>query len=297
MRHGRRARMVEHIEAAREVAAEAGIRMDACQIFVAGPRTLVTTLDAAEADELRGFVAANPGFRLICHATYLSSPWGGNWYLARFILAELELAASSGARGLVIHLGKPPLAEVLDILPRLLRVPPCEGPLLYLETPHTLPRNANYVQPEQLEALFTAIRRLDPELRQFGLCIDTAHLWSSGVPIGDFAGAQAWLEGLEERTAHVLPPSNMILHLNDSYDDCGSGVDHHAPLLQGKLWGGYSGCPANSGLCAFLDWARRVEVPIILERPGGPGQKGAPPPGLLDDYSVLYRLVPELRVP
>lgn len=143
---------------------------------------------------------------------------------------------------------------------------------MYLEVPHVLPRNSHYETPEKLAALFRLIReRIDPELSYFGLCIDTAHIWACGADIRLREDAQRWLEGLEA-IHDIIPPEAIMFHLNDNRNALGSGIDEHDPLLYGAIWGDFVYEPWRSGLVAFLDYARRYNIPTILER--GP-QKNA----------------------
>ena len=139
---------------------------------------------------------------------------------------------------------------------------------LYLETPALLPKNSHYETPAKLAKLFEGIRKwVDPHLQYFGLCIDTAHIWASGVDISSFEKASEWLAGLEA-VHHIIPPRAIMFHLNDIVNPLGSGKDEHAPLLMGAIWGEFNRCPEKSGLAAFLDYARRHSIPTILERKG-----------------------------
>lgn len=284
--------LAEHVEAARAGAAEAGFRATGFQVFVAGPRNLVPTLTDEEADGLRAYLDERPELAVISHGTYMDFPWGGNHYLARFIRGELAACARAGIAGLVVHLGKPPVDVVREILPRLLTEHPV---LIYLETPHLKPENSHYETPEKLARLFRSVRELDPGLCRFALCVDTAHLWSSGADIQSYRAAADWLRRLELQ-ADVIPPDRVAFHLNDSYDARGSGADHHAPLLQGELWGPYRETPHESGLAAFVEYMSRHRSLVILERGGG-GKGAGPPAELLDDYAVLARMDPGLRAP
>ena len=138
-----------------------------------------------------------------------------------------------------------------------------------------------------MAAFFRKVREVDPELSEFGLCVDTAHLWSCGVDIASREAAQTWLEELEA-VSDVIPPGAVMFHLNDSLDDRGSGVDHHAPLLQGKIWGEYAEEPKESGLAAFVEYAVRHDTVAILER--------KPPSKLLDDYANLEKIDGSLAI-
>jgi endonuclease IV len=276
--------IVEHIRAARAAAAEVDFDARAFQIFIAGPRNRTVTLRDEEADELRAYLDRTKTVA-VAHGTYADYPWSGAPYLAKFIRLELELCARAGISGLVIHLGKPPIETVMKYLPRL--VSPQRDTLVFLEVPHVKPEDSHYETPEKLAELFVAVRRLDPALCRFGLCIDTAHLWSCGVDLRSFEDAEAWIRRLEA-VADVIPPDRIMLHLNDSHSERGSGLDRHAPLLGGKLWAAYADRPQHSGLAAFVDYAVRHNTIAILER--------KPIEALLDDYAALERLTDAVRL-
>lgn len=160
---------------------------------------------------------------------------------------------------------------------------------LYLEVPAVLPKNSHYESPAKLRYLFAEIRRwADPDLRHFGLCIDTAHIWASGADIGSYDAAAAWLRELE--ACHdVIPPHAIMFHLNDNRHGRGSGRDHHAVLLAGQIWGDYADRPDKSGLAAFVDYAQRFGIPTVLERNAGKGDKGGLLAALQADYATLRR--------
>jgi len=268
-----------HIRAARAAAAGADFDARSFQIFVANPRNKAITMRPEEEAELRAYLAGNPGLRVTAHGTYSDYPWHGSEKAVAFIHKELEICERAGITGLVIHLGKPDVAAVMGYIPRLLAGP---SPVaIYLETPAVKPENANYETPEKLAALFHQLRTLDPDLCRFGLCIDTAHLWSCGVDLSSFEAAEAWLTRLEA-VADVIPPDRIMLHLNDSLEPCGNGVDAHGPLLAGRIWGGYADRPQQSGLAAFVDYAVRNKIEVILER--------KPAAALLEDYTHIDRL-------
>lgn len=283
---GKRPSITAHIKAARAAGAAAGFAARAFQVFVAGPRNAKVTLKDEEADELREYLDGEGREAAVyAHGTYVDFPWHGSLDAAGFVRAEVALCARAGISGLVVHLGKPDVEEVMKFIPRL--VSTVSGVLIFLEVPHVKPENSHYETPEKLADLFRAIRRLDPTLCRFGLCIDTAHLWSCGVDIQSFDAAEDWLRRLEA-VAAAIPPNRIIFHLNDSKDKRGSGVDHHAPLLAGEIWGEYAERPRQSGLAAFVDYIVRHETPAILER--------KPVEALLDDYSVLDSLTHAARL-
>jgi hypothetical protein len=161
------------------------------------------------------------------------------------------------------------------------------------------PAETYYETPPKILALFRAIRQsLDPELARFGLCVDTAHLWVSGVDLRSREAAQHWLAQLEdpaspERALGSGPPAPggtpaIVFHLNDSQRPKGVGPDAHAPLAAGKIWGPLAGAPGESGIAAVVDFAARHGCWVVLER--------KPHAALAGDYHLLRGLAPAYRL-
>jgi len=296
---GEGAALPEHLAADRAGAAEAGIEMRAAQIFVASPRKLAMTLGDTEAAALKAYLEREPLF-VVAHGTYLDVPWKSA-YIRKFIRKEIEACEAAGVRGLVVHLGTPGVAEVVGALPSL--VEPWRDVIVYLETPHVKPEKSLYETGAKLAALFREIRsRADPNLCRFGLCVDTAHLWACGVDLRGRAEAEAWLAGLEA-VSGVIPHDRILFHLNDNHAGRGSGGDHHACLFEGQIWGDYVDRPAASGLAAFVEYAVRWQLPVILERnapaaaraAGGATALEGLEAALASDYNTLYGLTEAAR--
>jgi endonuclease IV len=280
---GARPSIVEHIEAAAaEALAEAGLAVTAAAIFVGGPKNREITLRGEERAQLREYVKRT-GLRVIAHSSYSAQPWRGDPDAARYIREELGVCQEAGIAGLVVHLPKLPVEHVMRYIARLCE-PGAPDVRLYFETPAVRPAESYYETPEKLAALFAAIRaEIDPRLEHFGLCVDTAHLWTCGVDLRSYEAADEWLRGLEA-AADVIPPAAVMIHLNDSARARGVGPDTHAGLAHGKIWEGYLDRPEAGGLAAFTDYAQRHETPVILER--------KPKEALKHDYLVLRKLTP-----
>ncbi len=279
--------MTAHIKAAIAEAEREGIELRSASIFVGGPRNRALTLRPAEAIELKKFVDAS-GVVVIAHGAYPDNEvWTESLRAGIFIRSEREVCQRAGISGLVIHLPAAPPSEVLPILPSLY-TSSTPNVKIYLETPAVTPSNAYYASGEDLGDFFRQVReRFDADLSRVGLCLDTAHLWTSGVDIASYAAAEKWLEGLDA-AADSIPPESIMMHLNDSLRPRGVGPDAHAGLADGKIWGAYRGALADSGLAAFVDYAVRNDTVTILER--------KPVEKLADDYRVLYALAPSARV-
>ena len=279
---GARASMAAHIEAARlQAETDGGFEIRAVSLFVGGPQQRVINLRPEERGELREYLSRT-GIRAIAHSAYVASPWKGDPDAARFIRDELDVCSEAGVEGLVVHLPKLPVTQVMRYIERLLS-PAATNVRLYLEIP-AIPKGSFYETPEKLAFLFSQIRSsIDPDLTRFGLCVDTAHLWTCGVDVSSYESASRWLDRLE-RSAEIIPHSTVMLHLNDSAQERGRGPDTHAPLMRGKIWESYENNVGDSGLAAFLDYASRHETSVILER--------KPKEALLGDYHILRELMP-----
>ena len=200
------------------------------------------------------------GIKIIAHSAFAAYPWTGMPYPAIFIKKELKVCRRAGLHGLVVHLGKQDISEVMKNITNLM-IKNC--PLIYLETPSLKPENSHYVKPKDIGLLFKSIKKIDPELKHFGLCIDSAHLWTSGIDIGNYENTAAWLDEILQQG---IPNKNIIIHLNDSKTPKGSGIDQHAMLMEGLIWKSYIDSPKASGLYAFLDFSYKNQIHIILER-------------------------------
>lgn len=89
-----------------------------------------------------------------------------------------------------------------------------------------------------------------------GICLDTQHLWASGVPFGSPAEADDVVAALD---ATVGLAALRCLHLNDSKAPFGARVDRHANLGEGTIGEKSLGClighPSLAGVPAILEVA------------------------------------------
>ncbi len=276
---GHHAGLHEHIEAARVVAEdEGGVTLGAVQVFVGGPRERKIIVDPGEQEALRGYFTRT-GLFAVAHNAYNADPWRGDPDAARFIREEAEVCQAAGIRGLVVHLPRLPVAAVAKYARRLVEAK-APDVRIYLETPAVTPKETYYDTPKKLAALFEALALIDPEKRTFGLCVDTAHLWVNGIDVGPRAVAASWLAALERGVVGKGWP--VMIHANDSQRLRGTGPDAHAPLAEGHIWGEYRDNLGDSGLAAFVDFAQKHSIPVILERKPGDLRK---------DYLLLRKLV------
>jgi Endonuclease IV len=94
---------------------------------------------------------------------------------------------------------------------------------------------------------------------RLGVCLDTCHLYVSGVDISDRAVVDDLLEDVDERIGH---DRLRALHVNDAVDPLGSNRDRHANIGKGQL---------GNKLGVFLSHPKLQGLPAFLEVPGPDG--------------------------
>ncbi len=245
----------------------ADIGADVVQIFTQSPRMWKPSQYGPEV--LLGYreaQAAHPSVTsTFCHATYLinlASPDPALSDKSRACLsANLATAEGMGADGLVLHIGShrgsgfaAALPGVVDALIEALdsvevAADPC--PIL-LENA----AGAGDTVGRSFEELAEVIDSAGGDER-LGVCLDTQHLWASGIPFGtvDDADDVVALVGDTVGLARLR-----CLHLNDSKVEFGANRDRHENIGQGTI--------GADGLAALLGHPDLQGLPAILEVPG-----------------------------
>lgn len=266
----------QRLEAARAHAASVGFRIETAQIFAGDVLN-------EEARELKQYLKDHR-LRAFMHGAFTDLPWSGKNGIIHSIRDRMVLCAEAGIEGIVIHLGRGP-DDVVAQAGRLLNA--AVKTQIFLEIPSG--RAHPFSAPGQLNRLFARIVKAhDPKFVNFGLCVDTAHLWAGGLDISRYDAAKAWLDEIK------IPPDRLLFHLNDNYEDLGGGKDTHAPLFHGKIWKRMSHKPGKSGLAAFIERAEERRIPCIFERNplrskknGGSEKRMSMVDSLENDYEVV----------
>ncbi len=108
---------------------------------------------------------------------------------------------------------------------------------------------------DEIAALVDALDR-HPRL---GVCLDTCHLYASGIDVGDCEVLDATLADLDAR---VGLDRLRALHVNDSLTPLGSNRDRHANVLEGEI---------GERLGVFLGHPSLQGLPAVMEVPGPEG--------------------------
>ena len=235
----------------------AGLNMRGAAIFVASPRSRRITTTMEEQQDLQRYIQAN-SMRVVAHNTYAASPWASEDN-AHFVRQQTIVCQNAGITGFVVHLPRHQPLNFVQTAKLLLDVG-AKDVRIYFETPAVIPAHALYETPAKLAGLLDSLREIDPELERFGVCIDTAHLWTSGIDLRSYAAGAAYIGQIEEAG---IDPRLIMFHLNDSCREQGHGPDAHAALGQGRIWSGIP--PENTGAAAFLEYADKHSLMCIAE--------------------------------
>ena len=99
------------------------------------------------------------------------------------------------------------------------------------------------------------IEMLDAKQR-FGVCLDTCHSFAAGYDIRNKAGVDKTIEDFDDKIGLKYLK---LIHLNDSANDIGSGLDRHEHVGLGKI--------GQEGFRAILSHSSVRGHPIIMETP------------------------------
>jgi deoxyribonuclease-4 len=234
---------------------------DAVQLFTQSPRMWRPTAhDPASLDAFRrrrDELGIAPG-GVVAHALYLinlAAPDRALRNKSRAALrSTMEVACAIGADGVVFHVGSHLGAGMKTGLKRC--VPALRDALeLCTDTTWLLMEDSAGGggtigrSVEELADLFDACDRHE----RLGVCLDTCHLFVSGVDIRKREVVDEELELLDER---IGLDRLRALHVNDAAAPLGSNRDRHAAVGDGEL-GGKLGVmlshPKLQGLPAFLE--------------------------------------------
>jgi deoxyribonuclease-4 len=89
-----------------------------------------------------------------------------------------------------------------------------------------------------------------------GVCFDTCHAWAAGHDLATPGGMTATLDAL---IATVGPDRLMLIHANDSKDECGSTRDRHETIGAGRI--------GTAPFAELMTHPATAGIPVIVETP------------------------------
>ena len=238
---------------------------DAVQLFVQSPRTWrFPEHDPADLEAFRS-KREETGIPALVHALYLvnlAAPDDAIYAKSVDTMrATVDAACAIEADGVIFHIGShlgagfetglervvPALEQVLDRCN--------ERTWLLMENSAgaggTMGRSI-----DELVAIFNALGRHE----RLGVCLDSCHLFVSGVDVTD---APTWNALLEDLDARIGLDRLRALHANDAKAPLGSNRDRHDNIGEGLI---------GEGLGVFLAHPKVQGLPVVLEVPGADGK-------------------------
>jgi deoxyribonuclease-4 len=225
-----------------------------------------TNHDPANLERFRERRAAVGLHGVLCHALYLCNLAAPDDEIYAKSVAALrntmQVAGAIGADAVVFHVGshlgsgfEHGLERVLPAMEQVLELCTDETWLLMENSAGT-----GGTIGRSVDELATIYERLDGHPR-LGICLDSCHLYASGVDVTDVKQLDALLDEVE---SSIGLDRLRALHVNDSAAPLASNRDRHANIGEGLL---------GEDLGVFLGNPRLQGLPAVLET-AGPEKRG-----------------------
>jgi deoxyribonuclease-4 len=202
---------------------------------------------------------------VVCHATYLINLGATDDAIyhksVKALATTVDVADQIGAESVIFHVGSH-LGRGLDAAMHQI-VPAIEiacaerrdeGPWLLLEN-SAGHQGTIGVTIDELALIIDDLGRPD----RIGICLDTCHLFASGIDITDASALDELVDEVDER---IGLEKLRALHINDSKMPFGSNRDRHANVGTGEI---------GEGLAVMLGHPRLQHLPALAETPGAEG--------------------------
>jgi apurinic endonuclease APN1 len=238
---------------------------NALQIFVSSPmNSSLPDINkiSSEAKNIKTYLAEN-NFKLIVHGSYVINLANSKinkryveiqdrWWV-NLLIKELDAAEILNAEGVVLHVGKYTTNSISDTTDTMYES--IKYIINYLKTNNyttklilETPAGAGTELLTKVEDFIEFYNKFTlNEKKNFKICLDTAHIWSSGYELNDY------LKKIKSISEEVS-----VIHLNNSKVKKGSNVDRHEYIDCGLI--------KKNDFEQFLKNITKSPV-IILEKP------------------------------
>lgn len=240
---------------------------ESLQVFTQSPRTWrPTNHDSANFERFRERRAEVGLHGVLCHALYLcnlAAPDDAVYEKSITAMRNtMQVACAIGADAVVFHVGshlgsgfETGLERVLPAMEQVLELCTDETWLLMENS-----AGAGGTIGRSIDELARIYERLDRHPR-LGVCLDSCHLYVSGIDVTDATQLDALLDEVE---SSIGLDRVRALHVNDSAAPHGSNRDRHANIGEGLL---------GEELGVFLGNLRLQGLPAVIET-AGPDKRG-----------------------
>lgn len=234
--------------------------INAVQIFTHGPRSL-----KQNAIDVERVIRACEGINLYIHSPYPINPWRGTNKCIDDTVQQFIMSNTLEAKGVVLHIPKIQPEDVVGPVVTLVkelnkkRVLKNQKIILEMKAVKCHP-TMSYESPDKINRLINLLKMAGVEYSDVGICIDTAHIYAGGAEIKKYESSAEYCNRIE------YPEWICLIHLNgNEYDAKKRAGDKHAIPFDSadKIWD--SVLYENSGCKAFIDFAQRLDINVILE--------------------------------
>lgn len=163
------------------------------------------------------------GLTMYVHSTFNTIM--DQYYGKEFFNKQFQLCNKYGVKGIILHIPNRPLDELVSGFKAINDLSMHnKDTIIYLE--HV---------PGDYGASVAKVHELYTKLStkytgyKFGICVDTCHMYVSGINLGDRA---KMIQLVNTLSTYKMP---ILIHLNDSHGEFGSMMDKHAPFGT-RIW-------------------------------------------------------------
>lgn len=224
-----------------------GLNLNAVQIFVEGPKNF-KSIPEIEQKKLKE-IAQNTN--IYVHSAYLTPLCPKDTpkkpKIEKELINQINICDNIDAKGFIIHI---PNKEANIISERVneLNFAQYKTPI-FLENEVT--KLHNYNTPTQLAELINSCNSVN-------VCVDTCHLFATGVELASEDNMKYFIETL---LSNLDDSKKLLIHLNDSTDKLGSFKDSHNKSYFGMtIWK-----DDLSGLKWLIDFCNSNSIDMIME--------------------------------
>jgi deoxyribonuclease-4 len=180
------------------------------------------------------------------------------------LISNLSTGRGMASSGVVLHVGSHLGSGFETVIPRwpkrssALSTPPTQAPPGVKDCPILIENAAGTGGTvgrslDEIQALIDACGGDE----RLGLCIDTQHLWASGI---DYSSTHGTSKLVNEIDMRIGLDRLRCFHLNDSKIELGGNRDRHANIDEGTI--------GTMGLAALVGHPDFRDLPLLLEVPG-----------------------------
>lgn len=234
------------------------------QIFLSNPLSIKykNKLTQKDFDDICSFTSSEH-MKIIVHLPYVINLAKSNSVNAvKLICNQLLVSNSINSIGCIVHVGKylslthdDAINNMYNAFVNIINFIQTNNLKTYiiLETPASQGTEllTNISDLSNFYNKFTPIQK-----KYFKICIDTCHIFASGIDIRDEHAVFALFKDLKKK----IGLNNIaVIHLNDSKYEFNSHKDRHENLGKGKI--------GVNGIVSIINLASKYKIPLILETP------------------------------